>query len=476
MRVFKLFILLACFSWVLHNPPTVAQGCSGVLPPRLAQGMTALRLPGAASNLRQSPSVSGFRVGTIPGGERAAVLDGPVCADNFNWWLVRYGEVAGWTPEGNSDEYWLIPLAPPAVTAALSSPAALVFNPTAALTATLTPAAPATLTPTFTAAPTLTLTPAPALAADEAVIAYVVPSETFINVGEISVMNPDGSSPRPLITTMWGDAPLWSPDGRRLLFGSALGLTVFDTRSEEIIGIAPGMGYAGGTYGWSPDGTQIIFETQLPEDSNDEIFIVNADGGGLRNLTENPAPDKMPAFSPDGTTIAFVSMRQGRSTGGLYLMDVDGANLRPLAADLNFIQYPAWSPDGQRIALVAGSSLVILTLADNVARFVAGVESIYYRPVWSPDGAWIAFIGADAGTPFNLYVADNRGGSLRRLTGSGIYRGGVVAFTWDDAGRVLAQTADGWLYALSPDGTVQQRLIFSPGFAAAPTFRFVKTT
>ena len=72
---------------------------------------------------------------------------------------------------------------------------------------------------------------------------------------------------------------------------------------------------------------QIAFVSD--RDGNREIYVMDADGGNLRRLTDNPVDDWYPSWSPDGKRIAFVSERDGNLQ--IYVMDTDGGNPRNLS-------------------------------------------------------------------------------------------------------------------------------------------------
>jgi Tol biopolymer transport system component len=69
---------------------------------------------------------------------------------------------------------------------------------------------------------------------------------------------------------------------------------------------------------YSPDGQRIAFTTN--RHGNYEVYVMQADGGDSRRLTDHPERDDFPAWHPDGQHLVIVSEREGRFD--LYLIDV----------------------------------------------------------------------------------------------------------------------------------------------------------
>jgi Tol biopolymer transport system component len=85
---------------------------------------------------------------------------------------------------------------------------------------------------------------------------------------------------------------------------------------------------------WSPDGKRIAYEAQ------GDIWLMNADGSGQRNLTRDGASEFGPAWSPDGTRIAYVMRGAERR---VYIMNVNGTNRHPLGGTGAQL-IPTWQP------------------------------------------------------------------------------------------------------------------------------------
>jgi Tol biopolymer transport system component len=236
-------------------------------------------------------------------------------------------------------------------------------------------------------------------------------------IDQICLMNADGSGRTQLTdfeaTTFYGSL---SPDGETVYFSSR------QSGNFEIYSIAVDGGRAhrltngiGGLYApeLSPNGEKIVFTN-----GNQGIWIMDANGDDPHALTDRGDVD--PTWSPDGSMIAFASARTGDRQ--LFIMNADGSNVRQVTNLDHMGGRSTWSPDGTRLAFYAGpfeGHEIYAVNADGtgLVQLTHGGDNL--GPSWSPDGNWIAFTSFRDGNN-EIYVMHPDGTEQTRVTNTAI--------------------------------------------------------
>jgi Tol biopolymer transport system component len=255
-----------------------------------------------------------------------------------------------------------------------------------------------------------------------------------------------------------GEGGTWieavEPDGtnRRILFSDT-----YAGGNEDV----------GAVYDWTKDGSKVVFLDSsghllgdVPTGSSWELYTMNPDGTGKRQVTDDGGFDGPPSWSPDGTRIVYASDRADPQRPAcemdhscnvdIFVISADGSDQVQLTSDPGYDWQPDWSPDGMHIAFAKGGNLfggdlyVMNTDGTVLTKLTNGADS---QPMWSPDGATIAFIRHKEQS-FDLYVMDADGGN-QRLLASGLPATHAVEpdlfrdFSWAPDGTMIAFVSGG---------------------------------
>lgn len=190
---------------------------------------------------------------------------------------------------------------------------------------------------------------------------------------DIFIADLDGKIQKQLTNLKGYDAEATvSPKGDKIVFTSArngdLDLYTMNIDGTDVKQITNELGYDGGAF-FSPDGSKIVFRAsrfQTEEQKKEyrdylsqgfvaptemEIFICNADGSGLKQITKLGKANWAPFYHPSGKKILFSSNHKG-SRGfqfNIFMMNEDGTGVEQVTFDKVFDSFPMFSPDGKKL-------------------------------------------------------------------------------------------------------------------------------
>jgi tricorn protease-like protein len=162
-----------------------------------------------------------------------------------------------------------------------------------------------------------------------------------------------------------------SRDGKKILFTSMrngdLDLYTMDIDGKNVKQITKDLGYDGGAW-FSPDGKKIVWRASRPKTdeevkeykdllsqglvmpTNMEVFVANADGSNVQQVTKLGKANWAPNFTPDGKRIIFASNHEYAKgfPFNIYLINMDGTGLEKVSHDGGFDAFPMFSPNGKK--------------------------------------------------------------------------------------------------------------------------------
>ena len=232
---------------------------------------------------------------------------------------------------------------------------------------------------------------------------------------------------------------------------------------------------------WAADGSEILVSANRHENADlvpgdSEVYAVDIATGAIRALTKRFGPDTDPAASPDGKYIAYTGFDdayQGYQRARLYVMRRDNGEVRELASDLDRdVQNPAWSRDSRRIYFQYDDQGTTRIAESDLSGRVTNLVDDLGGEGWSrPYGGGSFSVSRDGTIAYSAndplepaQVGLLDGGKPRRLT-----RLNAELF----AGRELGRVEEIWSTTPVDGRRVQSWLIRPPGYDPAKKYPLI---
>lgn len=254
-------------------------------------------------------------------------------------------------------------------------------------------------------------------------------SQLARNHYELIVSDCDGANPRVALNSSEPIiSPVWAPDGRRIAYVSFEELAGMKKAVVYVQDLASGARQAIATFrgnnsapAFSPDGTKLA--VALSRDGLTQIYLINANGTGLRRFTHSYGIDTEPVFSKDGKYIYFVSDRGGAPQ--IYRQGLEtGSRAERVTFGSSYAISPDISPDGRYLTFVSRAEgrfrIAMMELATGHTTLVTTTDKDE-SPSFAPNGRFLVYATEENGRGV-LGTASTDGRLATRLTGKGDIR------------------------------------------------------
>jgi Tol biopolymer transport system component len=305
---------------------------------------------------------------------------------------------------------------------------------------------------------------------------------------EIYTMHPDGTGLANITNHPSRDTdPVWSPDGKRIAFQSdrdgfvqiylmnADGSNVVQLTTDETDHVL--MHYMNEFSAWSPDGTRLLISGGLPGEEKWQLYVLDVNQGRKSLLIEKPNTlSASPiSWSPDGQHIALLSTNPERYESHIYMVNADGSDIREItksfpADEIVYTSDYHWSPDGMSFFFVAifqkanSWTAYEARLDDDSLIELATTKDLMYG-WWN--GTYLVN-NSSASAPFEWVHPDGTSSKLNpteECEHIDLYQSdSTVKRSPNGSWVVTGQCANGdtWLYWTNSEGTQIKRLLDSP--------------
>jgi Tol biopolymer transport system component len=206
----------------------------------------------------------------------------------------------------------------------------------------------------------------------------------------------------------------------------------------------------GDTPAWSPDGQRLAYSAK-GQSGTAQIFVVNFDGSGRKQLTDVKTGAIAPDWSPDGQRIAFTASGTRTHQPVIAVIGENGENLTGLMEGYD----ARWSPDGKQLVFCRSGSIWIANADGSGEKKVTDERNPVPQPTWYPDGGSILFTSTREHNWSSIFRTNKDGSGLQKILSDKRFEYGSPVISPDGKWLVV----DGFL-KLDPSASSGDQSVF----------------
>ena len=192
---------------------------------------------------------------------------------------------------------------------------------------------------------------------------------------------------------------------KEIYIGDADGTGVHQLTSDGNISVSPKL---------SPDGRHLVYTGY--KSGYADVYEIDIASGSRNRIIKFPGTNSGAAYSPDGRSLAVTLSKDGNPE--LYVTSASGGSPRRLTRTPGVESSPTWSPDGNEIIYSSDDrgtpQLYRISSGGGSGRSISTGHGYNTEPNWSPDGKKVAFTTSDGGS-FSVCILDLAGGNCRTV-------------------------------------------------------------